>query len=67
MTTPSDSVMADHELQSFGKEWVLVKIRYFQPSLCDLQVQVLAGPWKITDVVALSTLIQAGLRVEIIA
>ncbi len=66
MITASDTLMAAHELQSFGKEWVLVKYSCFRHGIGPVY-QVLAGPWKITDVVALSTLIQAGLRVEVVA
>ena len=70
MITKSDALMAEHELQSFGKDWLLIKECGWQPGFGNapgrMLYNVVAGAYTIGSTVTAETLLKAGYRLEIV-
>ena len=70
MISKSDALMADHEIQSMGKQWLLLKEKGFQPGFGSMPgrmlYQVVAGPYTIGSTVTMETMLSAGYRIEIV-
>ena len=70
MITESDKLMADHELEAFGKDWLLVKPLGWQEGFNGapgrMLYNVVAGSCAIGSTVCVETLLAAGYRIEIV-
>ena len=70
MITKSDALMAAHELEAFGKDWLLVKQCGWQEGFGGapgrMLYNVVAGAYTIGSTVCAETLIAAGYRIEIV-
>ena len=70
MISKSDALMADHEIQSMGKQWLLLKEKGWQPGFGSMPgrmlFNVVAGPYTIGSTVTIDTLLAAGYRLEIV-
>lgn len=70
MITESDKLMADHEIQSIGKDWLLLKFHAWQPGFGSMPgralFNVVAGAYTIGSTVTLETILAAGYRIEIV-
>lgn len=70
MITESDKLMMDHEIQSLGKDWLLIKQQGWQPGFGNapgrMLYNVVAGAYTIGSTVTAETLLAMGYRLEIV-
>ena len=70
MISKSDALMADHEIQSMGKDWLLITPYKFNPGFGIapgvMLYTVVAGAYTLGIPVSSETLIKAGYRLEIV-
>ena len=69
METLSDKKWAEHESQSTGRDWLLLRFVGWQPGFGSMPgralFNVVAGNYTVGSTVTLETMISAGYRVEV--